>query len=120
MPSREAGMRQHALLASVLLLVGATRPAAAETLRCGSVLIQEGAEACYVVAKCGDPTSKQVIREPVYSAEGYATGEIAETQIWRYYRGPGQFVAILKIADGVVQSIEFEKHYGQPSAEPSH
>jgi hypothetical protein len=113
-------MRPHALLAIVLLLVSATRPAAAETLRCGSVLIQEGAEASYVLAKCGDPTSKQIIREPVYSAEGYATGEIAETQIWRYNRGPGQFPAILKIANGVVQSIDFEKHYGQPSAEPSH
>jgi Protein of unknown function (DUF2845) len=120
MPRREAGMRRPVVLAIVLFLMSATRPAAAETLRCGSVLIQEGAEASYVLAKCGDPTSKQIVREPVYSAEGYATGEIAETQVWRYYRGPGQFPAILKIADGVVQSIEFEKHYGQPSAEPSH
>lgn len=112
-------MRRHpAVLAIVLLLINATRPAAADTLRCGSVLIQEGVQASYVLAKCGDPTSTQIIREPVY-VHGYATGEFTETQIWRYNRGTGQFPAILKIADGLVQSIKFEKHYGAPSERPS-
>jgi len=38
----------------------------------------------------------------------------SETQIWRYDRGPRQFPAVMKIADGVVQSIEFEKNPGSP------
>ncbi len=109
---------QGRTLAIVALLLGAMSPAAADTLRCGSVLIQDGTEAAVVLAKCGEPASKQIIREPVY-VQGAATGEVTERQIWSYYRGPGQFPAILQIADGVVQSIEFEKHHGQPSAKPS-
>src|SRR5205823_14537895 len=35
-------------------------------------------------------------------------------QIWRYDRGPRQFPAVMKIADGVVQSIEFETSPGSP------
>ena len=111
-------MRRACYLAIILFLLSVMRPAAAETLRCGSVLIEEGAQASYVLAKCGDPTSKQIIREPVY-VRGYATGEVAETQIWRYYRGPEQFPAILKIADGIVQSIKFDKRPGQASQQPS-
>ena len=119
MPRRKVAMRQTSLLTIVLFLVSAARPAAAETLRCGSVLIQEGAQASYVLAKCGAPTSKKTITEPVYAralnGNIYETGGVTQTQIWRYYRGPGQFPAILKFADGLVQSIEFEKQRGQPS-----
>jgi hypothetical protein len=67
-------MRRPVVLAIVLFLMSATRPAAAETLRCGSVLIQEGAEASYVLAKCGDPTSKQIIREPDQRARAMCLG----------------------------------------------
>ncbi|TLZ27727.1 MAG: DUF2845 domain-containing protein [Gammaproteobacteria bacterium] len=53
------------------------------------------------------------------AGSGHATGGAhqvgtSETQIWRYDRGPRQFPAVMKIADGVVQSIEFEKNPGSP------
>ncbi|OLB09927.1 MAG: hypothetical protein AUH10_13350 [Gammaproteobacteria bacterium 13_2_20CM_66_19] len=73
-----AGMRLLFILAVTLMI----QPALADTLRCGSVLIEVGADASYVLAKCGEPTR--------------------------------QFPAVMKIADGVVQSIEFEKNPGSP------
>jgi hypothetical protein len=34
---------------------------------------------------------------------------VAYTQVWRYDRGPMQFPVIIRIVDGVVQSIRFVK-----------
>jgi len=85
--------------------------ASADTLRCGSYLIQEGDDASSVLAKCGEPTQKSTITEPVYAASvnggEYATGEVAETQLWRYDRGSTQFPVIVKISGDVVRSIRF-------------
>jgi len=104
----------RALLLSIfgVLLLPCTR-ATAETLRCGSYLIQEGDDAFAVVAKCGEPTQRTTITEPVYasSADGGAvpTEQVAYTQVWHYDRGPMQFPVLIKIVDGVVQSIHFVK-----------
>jgi hypothetical protein len=104
----------RALLFSIFVvsLLPCTR-ATAETLRCGSYLIQEGDDAFSVVAKCGEPTQRTTITEPVYasSADGVAvpTEQVAYTQVWHYDRGPMQFPVIIKIVDGVVQSIHFVK-----------
>jgi len=85
--------------------------ATADTLRCGSYLIQEGDDVFSVVAKCGEPTQRVAITEPVYASSAgggsFPTGEIARTELWRYDRGSGSFPAIIRIADGVVQSIRF-------------
>jgi Protein of unknown function (DUF2845) len=87
--------------------------ATAETLRCGSYLIQEGDDASSVIAKCGQPTERTTITEPVYASSGdggsFPTGQVAYSQVWRYDRGPMQFPAIIKVVDGVVQSIRFVK-----------
>lgn len=97
----------------LVALVGPYTSATAETLRCGSYLIKEGDDAFSVVAKCGEPTQRTTITEPLFasSADGgtYPTGQVAYTQVWRYDRGPMQFPVIIKIADGVVQSIRFVK-----------
>jgi hypothetical protein len=86
---------------------------AAETLRCGSYLIQEGDDASSVLAKCGEPTQRTTLSEPVYASNGdgatFPTDQVAYTQVWRYDRGPMKFPAIIKIVDGVVQSIRLVK-----------
>ena len=108
-----AGMRLLFILAVTLMI----QPALADTLRCGSVLIEVGADASYVLAKCGEPTSKTIIAEPIWAGGVYGGAHqvgTSQTQIWRYDRGPRQFPAVMKIADGVVQSIEFEKNPGSP------
>jgi hypothetical protein len=108
--------RLFPVLALGLVTVALTRPAAADILRCGSSLVQVGDAFETVLKKCGEPTSRQTITEPVWvrNVDGYVyqTGT-TESQIWRYDRGPRKFPARLKIADGVVQSIQFEKSAGQ-------
>ena len=95
------------LIALVLPYTSAT----ADTLRCGSYLIQDGDDAFSVIAKCGKPTERMTISEPVYAGSGdggtYPTGVAALTELWRYDRGWGKFPVTIKIADGVVQSIHF-------------
>ncbi len=105
-------MRLICILGTSLVLSAITQPAAADTLRCGSYLIQVGSPATDVLNKCGNPTSTTTVSEPVW-ARGvngnlYQTGT-TESQIWRYDRGPRQFPAILKITDGLVESIDFDK-----------
>ena len=87
--------------------------ATADTLRCGSSLIQVGDDAFSVIAKCGKPTERMTLSEPVYASTGdfgtFPTGAVALTELWHYDRGSEQFPVILKISDGVVQSIHFVK-----------
>ena len=91
----------------------AAAPAAwAQTLRCGSVLIQPGDDARYVLEKCGEPTAWTAITLPgsatsVY-VNVYQTG-VTRADRWLYHRAFGQFPAVLTIGDdGRVHEIEFE------------
>lgn len=101
------------LLSTFLLMLLPYTSATADTLRCGSHLIQTGDDAFSVIDKCGQPTNRTTITEPIYATNAnggtYPTGEIGQTEVWRYDRGPQSFPAILKIVDGKVQSIHFVK-----------
>jgi hypothetical protein len=103
----------RALPLFILAVVFPYTSATAETLRCGSYLIQEGDDAFSVIDKCGAPTNRTTITEPVYAsaADGgtYPTGAVATSELWRYDRGPGSFPVLIKIVDGRVQSIHFVK-----------
>ncbi len=52
---------------SACAVAAAAALAFADTLRCGSSLIQEGDTQGYVQDKCGEPDSKQTYTEPVYA-----------------------------------------------------
>ena len=85
----------------------------AETLRCGSVLIQPGDDARYVLEKCGEPISRTAILMPESArsmfGNVYQTG-ITRSDRWLYQRNPGQFHVVLTIGDdGRVAAIEFER-----------
>jgi hypothetical protein len=85
----------------------------AETLRCGSVLIQPGDDARYVLQKCGEPISRTAILMPESAhtifVNVYQTG-ITRSDRWLYQRSPGQFHVVLTIGDdGRVAAIEFER-----------
>ena len=86
-----------------------TQPALAQTLRCGSVLIQPGDDARYVLEKCGEPGSTISGAEP---AERTVNGNVhwnVGAGRWRYHRGVGQFSVVLVIGDsGRVEAIEFD------------
>ena len=87
--------------------------ARADILRCGSALIESGDSAAHALEKCGEPTSKTTIDEPVWSrgvnGNVYQSGT-TQSQIWRYNFGPSRFAAVLHIRDGLVESITFEKN----------
>jgi hypothetical protein len=87
-------------------------PAGADTMRCGSSLIAEGATQGEVLQKCGEPDSRAEIAEPVYARRPngttYVVGSTAQ-QIWRYQRRSGQFPANLTFEGGVLKKLEFEK-----------
>jgi hypothetical protein len=89
------------------------QPARADFLRCGSVLIGPGDSAAHAVEKCGEPTSKTTVDEPVWATgvngNVYQTGT-TRSEIWRYNFGPSKFPALLRVRDGAVESITFEKH----------
>jgi uncharacterized protein DUF2845 len=95
-----------------LAVVGASAPALAETLRCGSSLVQEGDTQGYVQDKCGEPDSKQTYTEPVLARrENGTTYEVGTTtrDVWRYKRGSGSFPAVLTFEKGMLKKLEFEK-----------
>ncbi len=85
------------------------QPAFAETLRCGSALIQPGDDADYVLENCGDPGSSAPQGEELNRISVYRMG-IVRSDHWRYHRGPGLFLAVVTIAaDGRVADIQFER-----------
>jgi hypothetical protein len=46
------------------------------------------------------------------SGNFYQAGTI-QSELWRYNFGPNKFPAVLKVSQGVIQSIQFEKNWGQ-------
>ena len=86
-----------------------------ETLTCGTVLIQPGDSADYALEKCGEPISRTPVNEPVWARDSsgnlYQAGS-TQSELWRYKLGEGQFPAILRITNGVVAAIRFEKKWG--------
>jgi hypothetical protein len=104
-------MTTRQALFSIAALLLATS-AQAETLRCGSSLIAEGAAQAYVREKCGEPDSKMDLTEPVMARrpDGFAYQAGTTTQqIWRYKRAPGKFPAVLTFEGGVLKKLDFEK-----------
>jgi hypothetical protein len=99
-------------VAALICAAALARPAGAETLRCGNKLIQPGDSAGEVLAKCGEPTSRYTISEPIRARNaGGGTRVVGTTEIdvWRYDRGSRSFPAVLKFEGGVLKTLEFEK-----------
>jgi hypothetical protein len=99
-------------LALICAGVAPIRLASAETLRCGSVLIEPGDDAMYVLEKCLEPASTLTIMQPPLAggvnSNVYQIG--LAPQRWRIAREWGRFRAVLAIgADGRVEDIEFER-----------
>jgi hypothetical protein len=105
-------MKTGLLSTAVALSICFASAAHADTLRCGSKLIQPGANQGYVTEHCGAPDSKETFTEPVYvrrvDGTTFQSGETSR-DVWRYKRGPGKFPAVLTFEMGVLKKIEFEK-----------
>jgi hypothetical protein len=63
------------------------QPAWADTLQCGTNLVNVGDEVYTLLEKCGEPTLK-------------------DGDNWIYNQGPDSLVMVVQIAEGKVQSIQ--------------
>jgi hypothetical protein len=112
--------RSLLLLGFAVFGLALLEPASANTLRCGSVLIEPGDDAAYVLEHCGVPTLSSQPNESSYrtrpSGNLYPYQGIAmRADRWRYDRGPGKLPVVLTIGDdGRVAAIEFEQHRTDP------
>jgi len=106
--------RQLALAALLVTALLQAAPADAQTLRCGSSLIQPGARQDDVLRLCGEPQERKRITEPVRTRrlDGVGMHVVGTTtrEIWRYERGYGRLPAVLTFSeDGILRHLEFEK-----------
>jgi hypothetical protein len=98
----------------VLMALGASAGAQAETFRCGTKLIYEGDTRAEVVAKCGEPTDidqSSVWRRPLIWLHGrpYHVGtDLVEIPVetWIYNLGPNKLMRRLRFEDGIIVDIE--------------
>ncbi|HZF31979.1 MAG TPA: DUF2845 domain-containing protein [Gammaproteobacteria bacterium] len=83
--------------------------AADDVLRCGGQLVKVGMLAPQVVAKCGEPQSKQVEDVPVRTrGRNGAVNSVGTTRVerWIYDQGAGQFPRLLTFEEGKLKSPE--------------
>jgi len=101
-------------LGGVFLLAGAAAGMADEVMRCGSALVNVGMIADQVVAKCGEPKSREVEDVPIRQrTRNGAVNTTGSTRIerWTYDRGYGQFPALLRFEEGKLKSIELQTRH---------
>jgi hypothetical protein len=101
--SLETNMTYRAAILIAALLLGA--PAAAETLRCGSKIVDTGMTMDQVRKYCGKPSSTAVEEHDVRS--GNRVVGTTELHIWRYNRSSGQKTAVLEFDRDKLMSIRY-------------
>lgn len=95
---------------SAMLIAGLASVADAEdTIRCKNALVTVGMVEAEVLARCGEPQTKDVETVPVRArrpnGSTYVVGEV-QIERWTYDRGPGQFPALLTFESGKLKSVE--------------
>ena len=104
-------MRTVIALSLICATLARIQPALADTLRCGGALIEPGADAAYVLEKCGQPNQALGSGSERGSYANTAPSASLRAGRWRYHRGPGKFPVVVAIGDdGRVQAIRFERH----------
>ena len=97
------------VVATVLTLATAVQAWADDVLRCGTAIVDVGMVAAQVVARCGEPLTREVESAPVRArgAKG-AVKTVGNTRVerWTYDRGYGQLPALLTFEHGKLKSIE--------------
>jgi hypothetical protein len=99
-----------AMLLTMILCVPSL--AAAESIRCGSRIIERGSSSAELSSFCGDPA--QVSKSSTYNGggrvgpAGVAVGSVEqiEVEIWTYNFGPNQLMERVRIENGIVVQID--------------
>lgn len=97
------------------LLVAAviSAPAQADNFRCGKWIASTDLSVTELLAKCGEPASRESRVEDVLSRNFntglmYKTGEVV-IETWTYLRGSRASPMVVTIVDGKIKSIERRK-----------
>jgi Protein of unknown function (DUF2845) len=100
---------KRALLA-IAVLSAACVASANETMRCAKWVVDSDATVTELLAKCGEPKSKEVKTDEVRRRRDVGSGTFAvgttTTERWLYDRGPEAFRMIVTIVDGKIKSID--------------
>jgi hypothetical protein len=102
--------RMIGIVAALPLLGSSFAVLGDSTMRCDRVLVRVGMIAGEVIAKCGEPRSKQIDEVPVrVKNRNGAVNVVGTTKVetWVYDRGYGQFPAELKFEEGKLKTIEY-------------
>jgi hypothetical protein len=109
---------QRLLFAGVAVAAALPSAAFAESLRCSNGIAAEGDSRIALVYKCGQPLLRDNYCAPVYYSGSInpVPEQIAGlyvpcvyTEEWLYERGPGEFLAVVRIRGGKVQSITYSR-----------
>jgi hypothetical protein len=101
--------RVSILLAATVLAIGGAR---AETIRCGSHLVDESASVDELLQKCGEPARKERKVEDVWARNATGGTRVVGqtvTERWTYERGSQAAPVVVTIVDGKVKSVERER-----------
>lgn len=98
------------LLLATACLWAAASIDAREVFRCNGAIIETGLTIPYVLARCGEPDSRDVSNVPIRARSLYGASYVVGTatlEYWLYERGGGQFPAYLTFDQGRLRDIEF-------------
>jgi hypothetical protein len=100
-------MVARTVMALGLLLFAGAAPA--ESMRCGSSIVNETTSVAELLAKCGEPLSKDVKAEDIYTrnADGFSRKIGTKiTERWIYQRTNRSLPMAVTIVDGKVTRLE--------------
>jgi Protein of unknown function (DUF2845) len=89
----------------VVLLSCAPALAGAQSLRCGSKIIDEGTDQVKVAALCGQPTQIER-RGPIFNGQAVDGVSDIQVEVWTYNFGPNKFMQRIRFENGVVVKID--------------
>jgi hypothetical protein len=105
-------MRHGTLVAALPLLVLAgsgARGADVDSWRCSNVVISRGDPASKVLDRCGEPSARETVTEPVYARNANGSmrqiGEI-ERELWTFDRS-NRIPVRLTFEEGKITRIEY-------------
>ena len=99
------------LMTLALLLLSFPTLSHAASLRCGSNLVSDGARKADVLAKCGEPLSKDTRTESTEVKTRDSDGTSVKTttqkniEEWTYNFGPNRFMQVVKFENGVLTDV---------------
>jgi hypothetical protein len=97
------------IIVAAAWLLGSSLAFGDNLMRCDAAIVRVGMFAGEVIAKCGEPKSKQVEQVPVRARNRNGGSNIVGAttiETWSYDRGYGRFPALLKFEEGKLKSIE--------------